>query len=45
MRGWKVLGLVAVLALAVAVSSCGDEPSSAGPAHVESTVPHERATA
>jgi serpin B len=43
-RAGRIVSLVAVLALAAALSSCGDEPSSAGPAHVESSVPHERAT-
>jgi serpin B len=38
------LALAAVGALAVTMTGCGDEPSSAGAAHVESNVAHPRAT-
>lgn len=44
MRGGRMVGLVALGALVASVTACGDEPSSAGVAHVESTVPYERAT-
>ena len=44
MRGGRWLGLAAIGALAVSMAACGDEPSSAGAAHVESNVAHPRAT-
>lgn len=44
MRARRILGVLAIGSLAVVLSGCGDEPSSMGAAHVESTVPYERAT-
>ncbi len=41
----RALGVAALLgSLALVTASCGDEPSSAGIAHVETGTAHERAT-
>lgn len=44
MRGGRWWALAAVGALAISVTGCGDEPSSAGIAHIETGTAHERAT-
>lgn len=43
-RRGRWLALATVAALAGSMTSCGDEPSSFGAAHVESTVDHPRVT-
>lgn len=43
MKARLALALLAAAA-AVVPAACGDEPSSSGPAHVESTAPHARPT-